>query len=509
MSRFYVTTAIDYVNAKPHLGHAYEKLAADALARYHRLRGDDTRFLTGLDEHSQNVEKAARRDGLTPLAYTDRIAEDFRAAWRALDISHDDFIRTTEPRHKAAVAAMIERIREAGDIYQSEYEGWYCNGCEAFKIAAELVDGLCPEHKTLEPVWLKEKNWFFRLSRFQDFLLEHYRKHPEFILPEERRNELLEVIRGGLRDLSISRESATWGIPVPFDPGSVIYVWFDALINYVSATGWPNDAAKAAKWWPAAVHIVGKDITRFHAVVWPAMLESAGLPLPKRVFGHGFVNRGLDRMSKTLGTIVDPKELAQKYGADAVRWFLLVEATYGRDLDYTEERLIARANGDLANTLGNLASRSVAMLVSYCGGVVPQPTEPSLMEESVAKAVETYSQAMDDLDLKGGFEAALSIAVRANLLVEEEAPWKLNKSPEKRARLERVLYDLIESCRVAAILLVPAMPVKMATLLKALGTKTLPAELRIGDARFGGLAAGTKLAKFEALFPRIEDPPAI
>lgn len=503
---FYITTAIDYVNSKPHLGTAYEKITADAIARYRRLLGDDVLFLMGNDEHSLKVASAAEKLGLTPLAYCDKMEETFRSAWAALDIEFDDFIRTTQERHKITVREMIERIRAADDIYQAEYEGWYCVGCEAFKNTGELIDGKCPEHLTLTPEWLKEKNWFFRLSKYGDLLLDHYDMNPEFILPIERKNELVEVIKSGLKDLSISRESATWGIPMPFDPSAVVYVWFDALINYVSATGWPNETEKFEKFWPTALHIVGKDITRFHAVIWPAMLMSAGLPLPKRVFGHGFVNFGGDRMSKSKGTIVDPKELAQKYGADALRWYVMTEGSYGRDIDYTEDRLTTRTNSDLANSFGNLASRTISMILKSRGGVVPQAKGESLLKDTIDRARVEYGNAMGALDLKGGGEAIMSIAQRANLLVDQEAPWALAKDPSKADRLDRVLYDLAEACRVIGVLLAPFMPKKAAALRALFKYEKATKDVRLDDALFGRLAAGTVLEKAEPLFPRIEPP---
>ncbi len=499
---FYITTAIDYVNSKPHLGTAYEKVAADIIARYHRLVGDDVLFLMGNDEHSQKVEAAARAQGLTPLAWCDLMEEQFRAAWKALDISFDDFIRTTESRHVAAVKEMLTRIHAAGDVYQDVYEGWYCTGCEAFKNEGDLVDGKCPDHLSTAPTFLEEKNWFFRLSKYEGFLKDYYAEHPDFVRPDIRRNELTSLLESGLKDISISREGAAWGVPVPFDESAVVYVWFDALINYVAGLGWPNDTARFDRYWPADLHLIGKDITRFHCIIWPAMLKSAGLPLPRQVFGHGFVNMGKDRMSKSLGTAVDPQSLAERFGADALRWYLTSEAGFGKDLEYGEDRLVERANTDLANGLGNLLSRSVSMLVRYRDGVVPQPPENSPMRKTIDEAVPVYREALDALDLKGAADAAMSIVHRANVYVDEKAPWTMAKDPDQQDALAGVLYELMESCRVAGVLLTPFMPSKMAALRERLGEDP-DAAPGIEDASWGGLPAGRKLAKPTPLFTKL------
>ena len=341
MPRFYLTTAIDYVNSRPHLGTAYEKITADVIARFKRLSGVDTHFVMGNDEHSQNVFRRARDLGQDPLAYCDGMEQEFREVWSALDLSFDDFIRTTQPRHKVAVETIVNRIAAAGDLYQADYEGWYCVGCEAFKQEKDLVDGLCPIHRT-KPDWIKERNHFFKLSAYRDRLLAHFAEHPEFLQPEVRRNEILRLLEAGLDDISISRAGQSWGIPLPTDPSSVVYVWFDALINYASAVGLGTDPALFDTWWPADLHVVGKDITRFHCVIWPAMLMSAGLPVPRQVFGHGWVHLRGEKMSKSLGTAIDPLEAAQRFGPDALRLFLTKEIPYGADGDFTL-RTIRRA----------------------------------------------------------------------------------------------------------------------------------------------------------------------
>src|SRR6476661_3492347 len=375
--RFYLTTAIDYVNSRPHLGTAYEKIAADVIARYKRLCGIETHFVMGNDEHSQNVFRKARELGENPLAYCDRMALEFLDVWKRLDISFDDFIRTTEPRHKAGVQELVRRMTAAGDIFEGVYEGWYCVSCESFKQEKDLVNGNCPLHPTLKPEWIREKNFFFRLSKYQQPLLDHFAAHPEFMQPEVRRNEILRLIEGGLIDVSVSRAGQSWGIPLPWDPTSVVYVWFDALINYASAVGLGGDWEMFERWWPADLHVVGKDITRFHAVIWPAMLMSAKLPLPRQVFGHGFMTLGGLRMSKSLGTIVDPIVAADRHGHDPLRLYLVKEIAFGGDGDFSWARYDERYNADLANNLGNLVSRVSAMAARYCAGTVGPTSDGS------------------------------------------------------------------------------------------------------------------------------------
>ena len=367
MPRFYLTTAIDYVNSRPHLGTAYEKVTADVIARYRRLSGCSTHFLMGNDEHSQNVYQRATALGLEPRVFCDQMEEVFRDVWAKLDVSFDDFIRTTEERHRVAVTTLVQRIADAGDLYEGEYEGWYCVSCEAFKQDKDLVDGDCPIHQTT-PAWIKEKNHFFRLSRYRDRLLQHYEAHPTFLQPDVRRNEMLRLLERGLEDISVSRTGQSWGIPLPSDPSSVVYVWFDALINYIAAVGYGTDDERFGAWWPADLHVVGKDITRFHAVVWPAMLMSAGLALPRCVFGHGWVNWQGQKMSKSLGTSVDPLDAADRLGPDPLRLYLVKEIAYGHDGDFTWERFEERYNVDLANNFGNLVSRVAAMAHKYRGG---------------------------------------------------------------------------------------------------------------------------------------------
>jgi len=470
VSRFFLTTAIDYVNSRPHLGTAYEKVCADVIARYHRLRGDETRFLMGNDEHSQNVFKSAVEQGLEPLAYCDAMEREFVRTWRHLDVSFDDFIRTTEPRHRAGVTEIVRRIQAAGDIYEGIYEGWYCVGCEAFKQEKDLVDGRCPLHPNIPPQWIKEKNYFFRLSKYQQPLLAHFESHPGFLRPEPRRNEILRLLEGGLEDISISRAGQSWGIPLPFDPSSVVYVWFDALINYASAVGLGGDAALFERWWPADLHIIGKDITRFHAVIWPAMLMSAELPLPRQIFGHGFMTLGGQRMSKSLGTIVDPIEAADRLGVDALRLYLVKEVPFGGDGDFDWARFDERYNADLANNLGNLVSRVTAMAARYRNGVVRPAAAPSdqLVRLGEQLAVD-YRQAMDALMLHEGAAAAFRLIDATNEFIAATAPWALAKRAEDADRLTQVLFDAAEAIRLAAVLVEPIMPRSAREILRRVG----------------------------------------
>ncbi|HEY3043994.1 MAG TPA: methionine--tRNA ligase [Vicinamibacterales bacterium] len=470
MSRFYLTTAIDYVNSRPHLGTAYEKVAADVIARYKRLCGVETRFLMGNDEHSQNVFKKAADEGLDPLAYCDLMEQEFRRTWQRLDVSYDDFIRTTAPRHKAGVTALALRIYEAGDIYEGVYEGWYCVGCEAFKQEKDLVDGKCPLHPTTTPQWIREKNFFFRLSKYQQPLLKHFAAHPAFLQPDERRNEILRLLEGGLEDISVSRAGQAWGIPLPFDPSSVVYVWFDALINYASAVGLGSDDALFAKWWPADLHVIGKDITRFHTVIWPAMLMSAGLPLPRQVFGHGFMTFRGQRMSKSLGTAIDPIEAADRFGADPLRLFLVKEIAFGGDGDFTWERYDERYNTDLANNLGNLVSRVVTMAHRYRGGRLAPATGPSDQLVRLAEQVVTdYKHAMETFAIHEAAAAAYHLIDATNEFIAATSPWALAKDPAAATHLSQVLFDSAEAIRLASVLLSPVMPASAKEILRRVG----------------------------------------
>ncbi len=503
MSTFYLTTAIDYVNSRPHLGTAYEKVTADVIARYKRLCGVDTHFVMGNDEHSQNVFKRARELGLDPLAYCDQMEQEFREVWAGLHISFDDFIRTTQPRHRQAVQAMVQRIAEAGDLYQADYEGWYCVSCEAFKQEKDLVDGLCPIHRT-RPDWIRERNHFFRLSAYRDRLLAHVQAHADFIQPEVRRNEILRLLESGLDDISISRAGQSWGIPLPSDPSSVVYVWFDALINYASAVGYGSDDLLLQRWWPADLHVIGKDITRFHCVIWPAMLMSAGVPLPRAVFGHGWVHLRGEKMSKSLGTSVDPLEAAGRFGVDALRLYLVKEIPYGADGDFSWERLEDRYNADLANNLGNLASRVTAMADRYRGGTLAPAGSGGRLAPLASEVLALYRTAMNGYALHQGAAAAFRLVDATNEYIAEQQPWALARDASRADALDEVLFTAAESLRVAATLLHPVMPSASARLLERLGEGARVDTLQL-DADGAWRSDGVRhLVKGDALWPRTD-----
>jgi methionyl-tRNA synthetase len=502
LARFFLTTAIDYVNSRPHLGTAYEKICADVIARYKRLAGFETRFLMGNDEHSQNVYRSAVEQGLSPLAYCDQMEVEFTRTWRSLDVSFDDFIRTTEPRHKAGVTELARRIYDAGDIYEGTYEGWYCEGCEAFKPEKDVVDGRCPLHPTLVLQWIKEKNYFFRLSKYQQPLLDHFRAHPSFLEPEVRRNEILRLIESGLEDISVSRAGQSWGIPLPWDPSSVVYVWFDALINYASAVGLGRDEALFETWWPADLHIIGKDITRFHTVIWPAMLMSAKLPVPRQVFGHGFMTLGGQRMSKSLGTIVDPLEAAKRHGVDPLRLYLVKEIAFGGDGDFSWERYDERYNVDLANNLGNLVSRVAAMADRYRQGrLMPTTAASGVLARKGDECAAAYRRAMDALALHEGAAAIFRLVDATNEFIAEVAPWQLAKDPAAADRLTQALFDAAEAIRLAGVMLTPIMPSSSAEILRRIGAAGAPQLDRDGRWR----NTGERSLKQEGpLWPRFE-----
>jgi methionyl-tRNA synthetase len=503
--RYFLTTAIDYVNSRPHLGTAYEKITADVIARYHRLKGDDTWFLMGNDEHSQNVFKRALEQGKEPLAYCDEMEQVFRDTWRGLDVSYDDFIRTTDRRrHFPAVRALAQACLDNGDIYEGFYEGHYCVGCEEFKPEKDLVDGLCPIHKT-KPEWIKEKNWFFRLSKYQQPLLDHYAAHPSFIEPETRRNEILRLVEGGLEDISMSRAGQSWGVPLPFDEQSVVYVWFDALINYAAAVGYGWDPERFARDWPASLHIVGKDITRFHCVFWPAMLMSAGQPLPRQVFGHGWVFFKGERMSKSLGNIVDPLDAAKRFGPDPLRLYLTKEVPYGADGDFTWERFEEKYNADLANNLGNLVNRVASMSERYRQGrLAASAPRGSALPGIAADSVAAYREAMDRHGLHEAVAAAFRLISATNEFVASSQPWALAKDPAREAELSGVLFDAAEAVRIAALLLQPVMPASAEEILRRVGDRTPAGQRRLDDATWR--ADGVReTSNTGALWPRIED----
>ncbi|MEO8448960.1 MAG: methionine--tRNA ligase [Gemmatimonadota bacterium] len=467
MPKFYLTTAIDYSNGDPHLGHALEKVGADAIARYHRLRGFDVRFLMGMDEHSQSVISAAEANGVTPMEWVDEMARRFERFWQRLECSNDDWIRTTEPRHVAGVHALLRQIKDENpdDIYLGEYEGLYCNGCEEFKPDNQIVNGHCIEHPTLELVPTREKNHFFRLSAYREKLLELITTGSFKVEPAIRRNEVLRLLEGELLDISISRARFAWGIPFPDSPGHTVYVWFDALINYLSATGYPEPGYERI--WPAELHIIGKGITRFHCVIWPAMLLAAGLPLPKEVWAHGYVQWEGAKMSKTAGTAVNLDDAIARHGPDPLRYFLLREVGFENDGDFTWDRFDGRYVSDLADGLGNLVARSLSMIAKYRSGVVPAGAATDL-DRAGAEQLAKYRTAMDGLDLKGGADAAWKLVDDANQYIVRTAPWSLAKQT-KDAELDAALHSLANCLYRLAVMAYPFIPGKAAEIWDCLG----------------------------------------
>jgi methionyl-tRNA synthetase len=510
---FYVTTPIYYVNDVPHIGHAYTTIAADVLARHARSMGRQVRFLTGTDEHGQKIDKAARSQGLQPIELADRVVERFRALWDKLDVRPDDFIRTTEARHEKVVKKLFEHVRDKGDIYLGEYEGWYCTGCEEYYTESQFEDGLCPIHKRpLER--LCEKSYFFRMSKYTQPLIDYIESHPDFIMPEMRRNEILSFVREGLRDLSISRTSFDWGIGVPGDPAHVVYVWFDALTNYISALDWDGSSRGGelyAKYWPA-VHLIGKDILRFHAVYWPSFLLSAGLPLPRTVFAHGWWTVEGEKMSKSLRNVVEPNALVDAYGVDPVRYFLLREVPFGLDGDFSHKALIGRINAELANDLGNLLNRSITMVEKYTQGLVPQSGESQAVEERLVevalRVAGESAMLLDNYSFHKSLGSIWELVRAANRYVDEAAPWALFKKGEKE-RLGTVIYHIIESLRFIGVMVSPFMPTTAEKMFEQIGLPALPEEFSHKKIEtWGGLRAGTRVVKDLPLFPRIDEEQA-
>lgn len=510
LGKYYLTCAIDYSNGDPHLGHAFEKIGADAIARYRRLSGDDVHFLIGMDEHGQKVAQAAAARGVAPQQLVDEVAATFQQMWRKLGISHDTFMRTTSPHHQSGVIEFIKRIaeRNPADFYEKEYEGWYCVGCELFKRDSEIVEGKCILHPSLDLQWTKERNWFFRLSGYSEFLSAHIEANPDFIQPASRRNEIKALISGGLEDISITRSRLAWAVPFPLPSGSGetqgTWVWFDALPNYLTATGYP--APGYERLWPADLHVIGKDITRLHCVIWPAMLKSAGVALPARVWAHGFVLLDGSRFSKSAGVRLDLDEAIDRYGPDAFRYFLLREVPFDGDGTFSWERFDERYNSELANSIGNLASRTIAMVDRYNGGAVP-----SAGRNEVDAADETdllkYHAAMGGARgflLHEALQAVLRTVTRANEYVDQKAPWKLAKDPTLKGELDAVLASLIRQLARQAVYLFPFMPEKMAELWAAIGASGSPA-----TQRFGQLAVlstnGWRVNRGQPLFPKREE----
>jgi methionyl-tRNA synthetase len=500
VAKYYLTTAIDYSNGDPHLGHALEKVGADAIARYRRLRGDQVHFLMGMDEHSQSVLQAAARAGVSPQEWVDRMAARFEDFWQRLECTNDDWIRTTEPRHARSVTELLRRIQRLNpdDLYVAEYEGLYCTGCEEFKQESQVVDGHCIEHPTLELVHTRERNHFFRLSRYRDRVLDLITTGRFRVEPAIRRNEVVRLLQGGLQDISVSRLRQPWGIPFPGDPEQTVYVWFDALINYLSATGFPEPEYE--RLWPADLHVVGKGITRFHCVIWPAMLLSAELALPVEVWAHGYVQWEGTKMSKTRGTAVTLDEAIERHGADALRYFLLREVGFEADGNFTWERFDERYTADLADGLGNLASRTIAMIMKYRAGVVPSPTKHSALDQAARGLLDNYSQAMDAFDLRGGTDAAWALVSAANLFVQQTAPWSLAKAG-KDAELDEALGALARALGRLAIMTSPFIPTKAQILWETLGLEGKVAAAAWSTAEAPPVA-GRKVSRAEVLFPK-------
>ena len=504
---FFVTTPIYYPNDAPHIGHAYTTVSGDALARWRRLWGDDVLYLTGTDEHGLKLQRAAEANGITPQEMVDRTSAQFREAWDLLDISYDDFIRTTEPRHHVAVTKFLQAMYDAGDIELGVYEGLYCVPCEAYYTDEEAVGGLCPIHG-LPVERVTEENYFFRLSRFEDRLLAHYEAHPEAVQPETRRNEVLGFIKSGLRDFSMSRTSIDWGIPLPWDPEHVAYVWADALFNYCTAVGYGTDPERFARYWPANYHIVGKDILRFHAVFWPAMLMSAGIELPECVFAHGWLLVGGEKMSKTSANQIAPKDLVADFGVDGVRYHFLVDQRFGPDGDFSYEAMVTRYNADLANNFGNLANRVLNMAVNYCDGRAPEARADGPLREAAARAFEGEVDAFTRLDFATATSAVWELIRATNAYIETSEPWKLHKAGDAAA-VDAVLGDCLEALRIVALLAAPVIPRAGAELWRRLGLEGSPVDQRLPDAAAWGRGpSGTTLDRGTPLFPRLEAPDA-
>lgn len=504
---FYLTTPAYYVNDVPHIGHAYCEIASDVFARFKRMEGYDVFFVTGTDEHGDKIARSAEERGKAPKEWADIVVARFIEAWKRLNISYDLLIRTTDDYHEAGVRRLFETIRENGYIYLGDYEGWYCVPCEAYWTEKQLVEGNCPDCG--RPVeLLKEKSYFFKLSAFEKKLLDHIESNPGFIEPETRRNEILSRIRQGLNDLSISRTTVKWGIPVPGDPDRVIYVWIDALINYVTACGYGIDEERFRSLWPADLHLIGKEILWFHTVIWPAMLMAANLPLPKGVFGHGWWTVEGQKMSKSLGNVVDPIELSQRYGSDAVRYFLLREGAFGKDSDFSLAAMITRINNELANDLGNLLSRTLGMIKRYNDGNIPGAGDKNALDAELSDMAEGLSARVkpqfDNLQFSSVLEEIWAFVRRCNKYVEENAPWELAKKPEGKDRLGTVLYNLAESLRIITIMITPFMPTAASKMWSRLGLEHFEEVSFDQASEWGILREGTVTVPGDPLFPKVE-----
>ncbi|HOO91530.1 MAG TPA: methionine--tRNA ligase, partial [Syntrophales bacterium] len=507
MKNFYITTPIYYVNASPHIGHAYTTIVADVLARFHRMAGDQTYFLTGTDEHGDKVAEAAREAGVAPQEYTDRISGQFRDLWPKLSITNDYFVRTTDQDHKEVVRSILQKVYDAGDIYFGEYEGYYCVGCERFYRESELVDGMCPDHLTI-PEIRKESNYFFRMSKYQDWLIDHIQNNPDFIRPERYKNEALAFLKEPLEDLCISRPKTrlTWGITLPFDDQYVTYVWFDALINYLTGIGYP-DSERFQTFWPVSQHLIAKDILKPHGIYWPTMLKGAGIEPYQHLNVHGYWNIDSSKMSKSRGTVVKPLDLKDTYGLDAFRYFLMREMVFGLDSNFSEEAFVQRINADLANDLGNLVSRSLSMAVKYCGGTVPAFSDHPDDAPLITKAAGLFSEVESSFQSMMFHKALIAIWEFVNMTnryIVEREPWSLAKDPSANARLDTIIYNILESLRVIAVLITPFMPDSAVDMLRRLGIEDPTSQDFSTIRTWGGLPVGNVINRGTSLFPRVE-----
>lgn len=510
MGRFYITTPIYYVNDEPHLGHAYTTIIADVFARYHRFAGDDVLFLTGTDEHGQKVAQAAKARGVDPQDHCDEMVERFRSLWSSLNVSYDDFIRTTESRHRRVVQRILQRLYDAGEIYADDYEGWYCVPDERFWTEKDLVDGKCPECGR-KVTRISEKNYFFRMGKYQAWLTDRIRNDSRLVLPATRRNEMLGFLRRPLNDLCISRPKArlSWGIPLPFDESYVCYVWFDALINYITAAGYLQNTEAFARWWPASCHLIGKDILTTHCIYWPTMLKAMGVDTPETVMAHGWWLVDEEKMSKSLGNVIRPLDLAEKYGVDAFRYFLVREMVLGTDSTFSETGFIHRYNSELANDLGNLLNRTVVMACRYLDGQVPESdvNHPVLttLKEQAHRTLDGVMDALGDMNPTGILDAIWDLVRQANRFAEAQAPWNLARDPENRVVLKATIYGLLETMRYLAVLLFPVLPDKSEEMWEQIGADGDVKTQTIQDLRlWGGLRAGAQVSAGGPIFPRIE-----